>query len=170
MKNIYILILIGALMFFTNCKSKKTVTDKKEETEVLVTESSNQTSLVTENEQKRESKTAADKTIFEEWMSIKSDVAVMEDKDGNKWTFTNPRIAKTQTHSNDIVKSQHYTDEKVKATQTEEKAYSDRKESINTDVYEKHTSKDKQPVWVWFVAVGFFGMIIFLVLRWFRLL
>lgn len=170
MKKIYILILIATFMSFTNCKSKKTVTDKKEETEVLATESSNQTSLVTDNEQKRESKTEVDKTILEEWMSIKSDVAVIEDKDGNKWTFTNPRIAKTQTHSNDVVKNERYTDERVKTTQTEEKTHSDIKESINTDVYEKHTSKAKQPIWVWFVAVGFFGTIIFVVLRWFRLL
>src|SRR5690606_29913721 len=129
MKNFYIIITILFGLTIWSCKTKQSVTETKEETktetEVLITETDNQTSLVTEKEEKQETKQEVDKSFLEAWMQIKSDVAVLEDTHGNKWTFTNPELTQKQTQSNDIVKSEQSTTESVKTSKSEENTQTD---------------------------------------------
>src|SRR5690554_6306141 len=110
MKNFYIIITILLSLTIWFCKTKKSVIDKKEteteQTETSISENSNQNSLITEKEEKQEAKSETDKSFLEAWMQIKSDVAVLEDTHGNRWTFTNPELTQKQTQSNDITKNE----------------------------------------------------------------
>src|SRR5690554_2534187 len=104
MKKLHIILTILLSLAIWSCKTKQSVTETKEETktetEVLIIETNNQTSLVTKMEEKQETKQEVDKSFLESLMQIKSDVAVLEDTHGNKWTFTNPELMQKQTQSN----------------------------------------------------------------------
>lgn len=173
MKNFYIIITILLSLTIWSCKTKQSVTETKEETktetEVLITENSNQTSLVTEKEEKRETKQEVDKSFLEAWLQIKSDVAVLEDTHGNKWTFTSPELMQKQTQSNDITKNEQTDTRSDKVTEIEENQQRNTdvrmSKETNTDVSEKHTSKGKEPVWLWIVGGCVVGGLGYFVLK-----
>lgn len=178
MKKAYLILTIFLMMGIWSCKTKKITTDLKqietEQTSYLITESNNQRSLITETEQKIETKTEIDKSILEEWMSIKSDVAIFEDNKGNKWTFTNPEIAKNQKQSNDFKKNEHSIIETIKTSQTEENSDTDIVVNENTesttDYSEDKSSKPKEPILLYVISACALGGLVFLILRNFKLL
>lgn len=178
MKKAYLILTIFLMMGIWSCKTKKITTDLKqietEQTSSLITESNNQRSLITETEQKIETKTEIDKSILEEWMSIKSDVAIFEDNKGNKWTFTNPEIAKNQKQSNDLSKNEQSIEEAVKVSKIEENSNTDIVVNENTestiDYSEDKSSKPKEPILLYVISACALCGLVFLILRNFKLL
>lgn len=160
MKKLYIIITIFLTLGIWSCKTKKSIIDKKEtETEKVIIEEK-KTEEKKQSETETEKKT--DKSVIDEWMKIESDKIIITDKDGTVTEIINPRIDKRKSENNESI-----TD-KEKVTETEEKAQTDSKETTHkekkSDVSEKHTSKGKEPIWLWLVigAVIVLCVIIFL--------
>lgn len=160
MKNFYIIITIFLTLGICSCKTKKTIIDKKEvEAEKVVIEEK-------KTEEKKQSETEAEKkeekSVIDEWMKIESDKIIITDKDGTITEIINPRIDKRKSENKESI-----TD-KEKVTETEENTQTESKESTHkekeSDVSEKHTSKGKEPIWLWLVigAVIVLCVIIFL--------
>lgn len=165
MKNFYIIITILLSLTIWSCKTKKSVIDKKEtETEKVIIEEK-------KTEEKKQSETEtekkSDKSVIDEWMKIESDKIIITDKDGTVTEIINPRIDKRKSENNESI-----TD-KEKVTETEENTQTDSKETTHkekkSDVSEKHTSKGKEPVWLWIVGGCVVGGLGYLVLKRFKL-
>src|SRR5690606_23171973 len=147
MKKLYIIITIFLTLGIWSCKTKKSIIDKKEtETEKVIIEEK-KTEEKKQSETETEKKT--DKSVIDEWMKIESDKIIITDKDGTVTEIINPRIDKRKSENNETI-----TD-KEKVTETEENTQTDSKETTHkekeSDVSEKHTSKGKEPIWLWLV-------------------
>lgn len=152
-KYLLILIMVATLVSLPSCKSKKSVIDKKEtETEKVIIEEK-------KTEEKKQSETEtekkSDKSVIDEWMKIESDKIIITDKDGTVTEIINPRIDKKKSENKETI-----TD-KEKVTETEENTQTDSKETTHkekkSDVSEKHTSKGKEPVWLYVVGAVLVG-------------
>lgn len=140
-------------MFITGCKTKKSIIDKKEIEIVEVVIDEKKTEEKKQSETEKEKK--EEKSIIDEDTEIEADKIVITDPDGKVTEIINPRIKKRKSENKESV-----TD-KDKVTETEENAQTNSKETANkekkSDVSEKHTSKGKEPVWLWIVS----GLIVF---------
>lgn len=162
---VYLLIILAALLLF-GCKTKKSVIDKKEtETEKVIIEekkTEEKKHSETENEKKEE------KSVIDEWMKIESDKIIITDKDGTVTEIINPRIDKRKSENKESI-----TD-KGKVTETEENTQTYSKETTHkekeSDVSEQHTSKGKEPVWLWIVGGCVVGGLLYLILKRFSLI
>lgn len=151
MKKLYIFITIFLTLGLWSCKTKKTIIDKKEvEKEQVVIEekkTEEKKHSETENEKKEE------KSVIDEWMKIESDKIIITDKDGTITEIINPRIDKRKSENKESI-----TD-KGKVTETEENTQTESKETTHkekeSDVSEQHTSKGKEPVWLYVVGAAF---------------
>jgi len=166
MKKFYIIITILLTLGICSCKTKKSVIDKKEtETEKVVMEKK-------KTEEKKQSETEiekkSDKSVIDEWMKIESDKIIITDKDGTVTEIINPRIDKRKSENKESI-----TD-KEKVTETEENVQTDSKETTHkekkSDVSEKHTSKGKEPVWLWVIVGSVAFLLIYGVLNNFNLI
>src|SRR5690554_182920 len=152
---VYWFLALGLVLFLSGCRTKKSTTDIKQiETEnVSIVDNStiDKKEVEKENIISRTSSEWSDKSFLEAWLQIKSDVAVLEDRHGNRWTFTNPELTQKQTQSNDIVKSEQIDTRSDKVTEIKENQQKETdvrlSKETNTDVSEKHSSKGKEPVW-----------------------
>lgn len=165
MKSFYIIITIFLTLGICSCKTKKSVIDKKEtETEKVIIEEK-------KTEEKKQSETEtekkSDKSVIDEWMKIESDKIIITDKDGTVTEIINPRINKKKSENKESI-----TD-KEKVTEIEENTQTDSKETTHkekeSDVSEKHTSKGKEPIWLWIVGGCVVGGLLYLLLKRFRL-
>src|SRR5690554_3728425 len=100
----YWILALGLVLLISGCRTKKTVIALKqtetEQTETLVTEIKEQNSLITEKEEKRETKSETDKSLFETDITIIADELTITDKRGNAYVFTNPKIDNKSKRSN----------------------------------------------------------------------
>src|SRR5690606_10195017 len=166
MRKIYIFLTIFLTLGIWSCKTKKSVIDKKEtETEKVIIEEK-------KTEEKKQSETEtekkSDKSVIDEWMKIESDKIIITDKDGTVTEIINPRIDKRKSENKESI-----TD-KEKVAETEENTQTDSKETTHkekvSDVSEKHTSKGKEPIWLWIVGGCVVGGLLYLLLKRFRLI
>jgi len=174
----YCLLALGLILLISGCKTKKTVIDLKqtetEQTETLITENKEQNTLITEREEKRETKSETEKSLFETDITIIADELTITDKRGNAYVFTNPKIDNKSKRSNNVTKSEQSITEAEKTTETEENTHTDYEEFTNkekqSDLLEKHSSKGKEPFWL-YVSVGSILLVFgYLILKRFRLI
>lgn len=165
MKSFYIIITILLSLTIWSCKTKKSVIDKKEieKEQVVIEEKKTEEKKQSETETEKKS----DKSVIDEWMKIESDKIIITDKDGNVTEIINPRIDKRKSENKESI-----TD-KEKVAETEENTQTDSKETTHkekkSDVSEKHTSKGKEPVWLWIVGGCVVGGLLYLILKRFGL-
>ncbi len=178
MKKIYILLTIFLVLGIWSCKTKKSTTDFKQ-TEIttvstLISENKEQKSLITENEQKQETKSEIDKSFFEACMSFESDKITITDSQGNKTEIINPRVNKKSSKSNDKIKTEQTDRESNKVATNEENQQNDVKadssKETKTDLQETSKSKGREPVWLWIVGGCTVGGLGYFVLKRFRLI
>src|SRR5690606_5898274 len=142
------------------CRTKKSTTDFKQTEIENVSIADNSTiakkETVTENNQEIKTEVVTDKSLFEAWMSFESDKITITDTAGNKTEITNPRINKKQSRSNDVSKYNQIAIKKENVATSEENKQNDiaisNNRQIKSDVSEKHTSKGKEPIWLWIVG------------------
>lgn len=165
MKSFYIIITILLSLTIWSCKTKKSVIDKKEieKEQVVIEEKKTEEKKQSETETEKKS----DKSVIDEWMKIESDKIIITDKDGTVTEIINPRIDKRKSENKESI-----TD-KEKVAETEENTQTDSKETTHkekkSDVSEKHTSKGKEPVWLWIVGGCVVGGLLYLILKRFGL-
>lgn len=178
MKKIYIILTIFLVLGIWSCKTKKSTTDFKQ-TEIttvstLISENKEQKSLITENEQKQETKFIIDKSLLEAWMSFESDKITITDKEGTVTEITNPRYNKKQSQSNNISKTEQSTEESNKVATNEENQQIDidvrLSKETKTDLKEVNKVKGREPIWLWIVGGCVFGGLAYLVLKRFKLI
>lgn len=161
-----------------SCKTKKSTTDfKQTEVEnVSVVDNSVVKKTLTTEETNHETKTemVTDKSFIEAWLSFESDKITITDKSGTVTEITNPRFNKKQSRSNDVSKHNQIAIKKENVATSEENKQNDiaisNNRQIKSDVSEKHTSKGKEPIWLWIVGGCVVGGLLYLILKRFSLI